>query len=747
MKKNTVLKKTAAALILACAFNVHAGIKFGEPDINEKNELLFTIRHNISGTSTYRTLFKTKIEDGISRSGVETLTCYPERLEVIQNGSVLQIRNRYGRAWYNIHDETLAWKETAAKIPENSMRLPPQSASPDGKWLCYVEKKDYASGFLVLENTATGKKITLDENAQFSYRNVPAKWANDSSVLLYEKNGAVYFCSPEALVKSVEAGEEYRKIGNGTMNSVSWSGGRHFAYIDGDIVYRINSKELYTLGLYSGIIGKGTIIGRLPHKFSPARDRFSVNPELTGLAVIQNRQNFTWYRIQGSANCDFFSVNSSRPFANNEASLLDSEILWSKTGEPAVWIKTMPFSSEKIQKSQKANASVYRLNDRFTRVIEIENSGEPSISRDGTLCAFNSGSTVYIYQTSTWKRIAELSGENIETLAWDGANNLYAGGERTTKKWNFSEKKWSVILLSQAANGYWDSGNIIADTGNGISYRYDDVKKTWTEQTVPPRHTNITRNENYRIFNGETQNKNYENALYTRSLKGKPATRPVFEESAKITAAQKRVALSFDAYDNADGIAKILDELERYKIRGTFFLNGEFIRRYPNETKQIASGRNECASMFFTTAKITGGDYIVNDEYIRRGLARNEDEFFKCTGKELSLYWHAPRYTKSERIEQIGRDAGYTYAHADCNGLDTVSLEEALLKKGEYKSPSRIIDEYMKTVKSRENTVISVSTGLSNGERDGHLYDFLDLLLSAILDEGCQIVSVRDIIK
>lgn len=769
------IKTNTAVFILAFAFaafsfvfpeSASAKIQFGEGDINSSDQILFTVRHDISGSPGYRTVFKTRITNGTSEVQPEILTVYPEKIELIKGGEVLQIRNRYGTGWYNTKEDSFEWKTTASKIPETSMRLPPCSASPDGKWLCYVEKKTYASGCLILENTSDGKKTLLDENASFSYKKVPAKWSADSSVLLYEKNSGIYFCNPEAVSKGIEAGEDYRKIGEGTIDSVCWTKGRNFIYIDSDIVYRINSKELYTLGLYSGIIGKGTAVGRLPYRFSPSKDRFSVNGNMTSIVVSQNGKNFTWYRIAPDATGEYLFPITSRLFISEKASLVDSEILWTNSDEPLIWIQEMPYGSE------NTTASLFRMNERFSRIISIENSKVPELSKDGSLCAFYSDSKISVYQTSDWKKITEISGEKTENAVWDNSGNLYAGGERTTKMWTRTDNSWKNILLSQAENAYWSGGKeISADLKNGTSAVFDKTKKIWKANGISSGHTNVNRNENYRVFTGETQNRNYQNALYARSLKGKATTKALLSESVNDSASgapKKKIAFVFDAYDNADGIARILHELENYNLNGTFFLNGEFIRRYPNETKQIANSGNECASMFFTTANLagnfgTGGtsgtfeaktnrtktenDYFVDENFIRRGLARNEDEFFQCTGKELSLYWHSPYYAKNEKIIQAGKNAGYTYADSMCRGLDIVTLEESVSKKAEYKTATQIIDSYMNSAKRNAETVISVAAGISHGERESYLYDVLDLLFSAVLDEGFEIVMLRDLIK
>mgnify|MGYP003508768144 CR=1 FL=1 len=78
---------------------------------------------------------------------------------------------------------------------------------------------------------------------------LPVKWAHDSSFFVYEKDGNIYFCNPEALLTNVEVDESFRKIGRGSINSVNWISDNSLIYIDDYLVYQISSKEL-TLPLY-----------------------------------------------------------------------------------------------------------------------------------------------------------------------------------------------------------------------------------------------------------------------------------------------------------------------------------------------------------------------------------------------------------------------------------------------------------------------------------------------------------------
>lgn len=734
-----IRRTVIALLVFVVSFPLAAGIYFGSSDLNDNDEVLFTVRQTLPGTVSYRSLFYAKIVNGSAAAVPRILTCYPEQMELLSGGTVLQIRNRYGTARYSLDAEQLEWLKQADSIPLNSKRLSVRSVSPDGKWSCYVEKTGYAEGSLVFENSATGKKFVLDEHAPFSYDDVPVKWAPDSTVFLYSKNGAVYFCDPDAVQRGVRPDEKYCEIGTGSIDSVCWAGDSLF-YVDSDMVYKIDIKGLYTTGLYSGIIGKGTPCGRLPEHFDSRSDIFSVNADNTSLFLIKSGKIFSRYSLRNNS-CNYLRIDFSRPYTNSSGSMLDAVVLWSGSGEPYVWMRLMPYAGGEPQ------AAVYKITDSFTPLLSVENSCRPVVSSDGTLAAFFSGSTVYVYNVSTWKRVGQLSGENMISAVWGGNTVLYVGGDRSVRRWDVAADKSTVLFLSSASAGMWDkkSGQVTVTAGDGRAFLLDKSMKLWAELPSAPEQKASNQNGRYRVFNGTTQNALYENALYVRTLSGKAVTNAVYPESVSKTPERRKAALVFDAYDSTDGLACILSTLNKYNVTGTFFLNGEFIRRYPSETKQIASTRNKCASLFFSPVDLTGGAFVADENFIRRGLARNEDEFYQCTGKELSLLWHAPYYRATDAVRSWGKKAGYTYVDAPDGGADEMTFEDAVNKNGAYLSSAQIIEKILASLKKNGGGVVPVTVGFAYGMRADYVYQNLDLLVSAVLDEGFDIVSAGEL--
>ena len=731
MIKNIKKSLFSIFCLLLPAFPLIANISFGKTDINENDELLFTVSQNVCGSDNYSSLFYAKIKNGEVPVLPELITFYPERMELLDGGRILQIRNRFGSARYDSREEKLTWVKKVSGLPQKIMPSSVYEVSPDGKWICRVEKTEVCLGKLLLENALSGQKIILSEKTLNTYESIPVKWAPDSSVLVYEKNDSLYFCNPDAMLKGIEIEEKFRRIGRGSINSVCWGSEKYLAYVDDYLVYRINTKEMYTIGLYAGIIGQGKAIGRLPFQFNPLSDKIFANKDVTSFVTIQNNRLFSYLTIQ-SLSCDYMDVIYSRPYTDSSASLKECFVFWDKDDNPILWQEKLPYLG------RQEKGSVYRLGAQPKLVLEISDSGRPYLSPDSSRLAFFSENDIYIYDINSWQCIAELNGERVSCVNWIDRANLYVGGEQTVRRWNLLSNNTETITLSSALECNWDASDnsILAGVAGGSYFKFNSAKGTWTQIVPPLRLHSLSQNGRYRVFTGKTQNPNYENALYIRTLTDTAVTKAVYPVSVEKQSEKRKVALIFDACDNADGLPQILSALKKYNVSGTFFVNGEFIRRYPMETKQIVQNGHDCASMFFTTADLTAQGFTITEDFIRRGLARNEDEFYECTGKELNLYWHAPDYKVTDSIKEFGKLAGYSYV----NNNFKFSHTDIMNVKAE-----KIIDEYNQMLKFATSGIIPVITGYSYGIHEDPLYRHMDLLICSLLDSGYEIVSLNQL--
>ena len=716
--------------------------KFIDTDINNDDEILFTVNQDTAGTEPFSALFYARLKNGIPEQVPQLITCYPEKMEVLSKGAIIQIRNRYGTARYSVADATLSWMQRSDSVPADSIRLGAQSVSPDGRWVCYVRKTGVATGELILKNASTFTETLLDDHADFSFERVPVAWAPDSSTVIYEKSGNIYFCDPKAAFQQVQMTEAFRKIGTGKISSVCWANAKTLIYIDHDVVYRVNTTELYTRGMYAPMVGSGVVTGRLPIAFNPLEDHFSVNEKADALVIMQGNQMLSRYKLLSKGFAYVPSVYA-KPFVDSHGSTVDVQLFWANDSSALLWVDVIS-NEDGMRRS-----SIYRLTTDLQQLSYIDHPGKPVVSPDGKQIAFSAGESLYVYDVATWKNVGRLQGEKQVSYAWNGNETLYAGGISTVRQWKVGEKTAKLLFLSAAGTVCWKNGTAItARDANKetVSYDYDADKNVWQQSPAikRPAPQYAVQNGRYRVFVGSTANHLYTNTLYVRTLSGSGENNAIFPDTAVKTPARKRVALAFDAVDSADGLSRILTVLDEYGVTGTFFVNGEFVRRYPAEAKQIAASGYECASLFFTTADLTAKGFVVDDDFIRRGLARNEDEFFAATGKELSLMWHAPQYRVTEAMKVAGAESGYRYVDCGKLSLDTQTLEQAVSNKENYFTATDIISYYAQNASN--GAIIPVITGISKGSRSDYLYDALDLLITALWDAGFEIVPIRQFI-
>ncbi len=740
-------KKAALFLSLAISQSfVFAKVAFEVLDLSEDNRLLFSVSQEVPGTPSYKSLFMSGLGKKSAGGNPELLTCFPEEMEILDGGRTVQLRNRYGSARYGRDSASLRWIEKSSQIPVGYSHISKAAESPDGKWLCYVEQKNHASGKLVLEQVSTGKKQTLVESIPFSYGSLPVKWAPDSASVLYENSGSVFFATPDAMFRNILIPENLRKIGAGTIKSVQWISGGSIFYIRGDIIYKIQENELYTRGLYSPLVGTGTPLARLPSSFDSSHASFFCSDDGKQIALISSDRLASVYDLPSSF--DFVSVRGVYPLTGLSGSVLAYDVFWS-SDFPVLWIERVSYDKGQI------SGSFYRLSDKMTPISDFNDVSRPVLSPDRRSIAFSSGGSLFALDLKRWTVRGKIDGEKVCSVKWCSPSVLIAGGGRSVFEWNLSSSKSGasgkkVLLVSSVDNAVWREGKIVSKI-DGHVFEHDFETGVWKEISAssPSKTDSISgsgKNSRFRAYTASAQNPLYGNAIFIRSLTGPAITYPLCADTQVLNSNAKKVALVFDATESSEGLAEVLSWLERFGLKSTFFINGEFIRRCPQETRQILASGNECASSFFTSSDLLTQSFRVDADFIKRGLARNEDEFFAATGGELALLWHAPNYHANSLMKNAASESSYRYVDAWTKFSDRVSLEDAMLSGGKipYLDAGSIIGRIEEDL--HDGMIIPVNVGNVSGSRTDYLYEKLDLLICTILDSGYEICELRDLL-
>lgn len=748
------------------SFCLNAEIAFSGLDLNASDNLLFTVSHKTHTGEKDSALFLYDLEAPLKQSTslIEKvnpilLTVQPDRLFYLSKLQNLEIENRYGVFNYNLNNKTLLHKELAKEIEKNTKNFIPmqnnasaKSFNSDGSLVCFFEPTSPSKANLVVKDIYTGKKIILSQNNDYSFTSLPALWAPvssehilTSSLLVYEKNAQLYFINLKDGLQEKIIDEEYRLIGPGSIDSVFFANEKKLMYIQKELVYEISTNELYTRALYSDIVGIGKIAGRLPSPFNSAKDKFWTSDNGKSIVLLQDNRTLLYMELEGT---DFNFVTSlfSYPFVRVPGASLSFEVFWTQSKYerqiPIIWMQ--------ILRSGKTESYTWRLKiDEKNKFAFFENLQvpvfvhSPSLSPNKTKLAFIGEKMTYVYDINSWKQNQVFTDEKAISLTWKSDTELFLGGVETIRLWSWVKNNSEVLMLSAPGDYAWDANkNIVSQIGRK-NYLYDFLRGSWKEVSEGNTRSREVQNPRYRIFIDDTSQAHFSNTLYARKLTGLSTNIALFNTIDSVSNQRPRVALAIDALDSSDGLTPILSALYKNAIKASFFINGEFLQKFPTAVKEIVSLGHQSGSMFYIPYTLDTKLYTIDENFIRRGLARNEDDFFFLVGKELSLVWHAPDYFSNPIIRSASKKAGYQLIENPYPTGDRLTLEEATSKNLPYKSSSQIIDEIVANLKP--GLIIPISCGLQNGTRLDYLYDKIDVLIAAILSAGYDIVPVTDL--
>jgi peptidoglycan/xylan/chitin deacetylase (PgdA/CDA1 family) len=382
-----------------------------------------------------------------------------------------------------------------------------------------------------------------------------------------------------------------------------------------------------------------------------------------------------------------------------------------------------------------------------------------TLSPDGTRALFWGPSGALLYDYINWKPLSALGDTPVYAALWMNNDEVIIAGERLIERLRLNGQR-SLICLSQAeAFGYEEGTSRIA-ARSGDAWYLTDGASPWTATAAPALRVQRISSSRYRVYLENQGSGSYVNIPMVRNIASVGtfpliAAGPAPSERPPNTAADEDIAgvfshgnrgglretaLVFDCIDDDAGLRTVLEVLERFGLKVTFFLNGEFIRRNPEAARSIAEAGHETASMFYAPIDISDARYRIDREFISRGLARNEDEFFKAAGSELSLIWHAPYYAASKETAEFAAAAAYRTIGRDVDPLDWIARNDAERTGLRQLSASAMIDRIM--AQKRPGSIIPIRLGLLPGGRDDYLFNRIDVLLDALIREGYAVVPV-----
>ena len=127
----------------------------------------------------------------------------------------------------------------------------------------------------------------------------------------------------------------------------------------------------------------------------------------------------------------------------------------------------------------------------------------------------------------------------------------------------------------------------------------------------------------------------------------------------------KVISISFDASWGADKTISILDILDQYNVKTTFFLVGGWVDKYPEMVQEIFSRGHEIGNHSDTHAHMNQ----LSEQGIRDELRIMSDKVEKLTGVRPTLF-RPPYGEYNDRVIRVSRAEGYEAVQWSIDSLD-----------------------------------------------------------------------------
>ena len=191
-----------------------------------------------------------------------------------------------------------------------------------------------------------------------------------------------------------------------------------------------------------------------------------------------------------------------------------------------------------------------------------------------------------------------------------------------------------------------------------------------------------------------------------------------------VSTSEKLVALTFDDGPHPTETAKIVELLDKYGAKATFFAVGINAERYPDALKMAAAGGHEIANHTYSHRNLGRA----SEKEIKDEIARAEDAIMSVSGARPTLF-RPPEGAVSKGVVSAARDMGYD-----------VILWSIDTRDWAHRGTAEIVENVKKNV--RPGSIILFHDYIG-GER--HTLDVLGVILPYLSSLGYRFVTVSEL--
>ena len=185
---------------------------------------------------------------------------------------------------------------------------------------------------------------------------------------------------------------------------------------------------------------------------------------------------------------------------------------------------------------------------------------------------------------------------------------------------------------------------------------------------------------------------------------------------------EKKISISFDAAWGDEYTRQILDILDKYQVKTTFFLVGFWIDKYPELVKEISERGHDVGN------HSTNHPYMskLSEEQILKELNTTGNKIKDITGK-TSILFRPPYGDYNDRLIRTCIENGYYVIQWDVDSLDWKEL-----------GIQPVVDRVTRNVNNG-----SIVLFHNNAK---YVIEYLPLVLEKLQGEGYEIVPISELI-
>ena len=190
------------------------------------------------------------------------------------------------------------------------------------------------------------------------------------------------------------------------------------------------------------------------------------------------------------------------------------------------------------------------------------------------------------------------------------------------------------------------------------------------------------------------------------------------------SSSKKRIAITFDDGASVSAINKVLDILDRYNAKSTFFFTGDWMKAHPVTSRRIVSRGHKMESHTVSHPFLTR----LSDASIRSQLVHSRN-IIKDTVGTTSYLIRPPYGDTNSRVQRIAGEAGYKYI-----AMWSIDTDD-------YKNASTAASITRKAIAGASHNGI-----LLLHPAHGRVVDALPRILSQLRDKGYSFTTVNEML-